>query len=198
MSDPAIITFRRYDGPAARDLRNVVEQIYTGSYTEAIAEAAASGHPFHGVPAFMDRFDHYAAIDGFDLVIAYSGDEPAGQTWGWPLRNTKWWDGLLTPVPPGFTDEDGTRTFALSEIMVREDLTGQGLAHRLHDELLAKRRERRATLLVEPDNTTAYRAYQRWGWSKVAELRPDWPEAPLWDVLIRPLPLAAIHEGRDK
>ena len=96
------------------------------------------------------------------------------------------------PVPPGFTDEDGTRTFALSEIMVREDLTGQGLAHRLHDELLGRRPERRATLLVEPDNTAAYRAYTRWGRSKVAELRPGWPDAPLWDVLIRPLPLVAV------
>jgi ribosomal protein S18 acetylase RimI-like enzyme len=190
MSDSAGIMFRRYDGAAARELRDVVEQVYTGSYTEAIAEAASTGHPFHSPAAFMDRFDHYAAIPGFDLVVADSDGQPAGQAWGWPLASaSSWWDGLLTPVEPGFTDEDGTRTFAFSEIMVREDLTGRGLAHQLHDELLRKRPEQRATLLVEPDNDTAYRAYTRWGWAKVAELRPAWPDAPLWDVLILSLPL---------
>jgi ribosomal protein S18 acetylase RimI-like enzyme len=184
------LEFRRYDGAAARELRDVVEQVYTGSYTEAIAEATATGHQFHSTAAFMTRFDSYAATEGFDLVIAYIDGQPAGQAWGWPLRpGSTWWDGLLTPVDPGFTEEDGHRTFAFSEIMVREDLTGQGLAHQLHDELLGKRPEERATLLVEPDNTTAYRAYTRWGWSKVAQLRPAWPDAPIWDVLILPLPL---------
>ena len=50
MSDSAGITFRRHDGAAARELRDVVEQVYAGSYTEAIAEAAATGHPFHSPP----------------------------------------------------------------------------------------------------------------------------------------------------
>ncbi len=180
------LEFRRYDAAEARELRDVVEDIYARSYTDAIAH----GGPFHSVSAFMTRFDSYARRDGFDLVVAYHKGEPAGQTWGWPLGpDTGWWDGLLTEVEPGFTDEDGTRTFALSEIMVREDLTGQGIAHTLHDELLSARPESRATLLVEPDNTAAYRAYTRWGWQKVAQLRPDWPDAPIWDVLILPLPL---------
>lgn len=183
------LDFRRYDAAGARELRAVVEQIYAGSYTDAIAH----GGPFHSVAAFMTRFDSYASRDGFDLVIAYHQGEPAGQTWGWPLGpGTGWWDGLLTETEPGFTDEDGTRTFALSEIMVREDLTGQGIAHTLHNQLLAARPETRATLLVEPDNTTAYRAYTRWGWHKAAQLRPNWPDAPIWDVLILPLPLPDI------
>jgi GNAT superfamily N-acetyltransferase len=73
--------------------------------------------------------------------------------------------------------------------MVRRDWTGQGVAHALHDELLQRRHETRATLLVRPENTTAYRAYTRWGWHPVAQLRPNWPDAPLMDVLIMPLPL---------
>ena len=120
-----LLEFRRYDAASARDLRHVVEEVYTASYTEAIA----NGGPFHSAEAFMTRFDSYVKIDGFDLVIAYDQDKPAGQTWGWPLSpDTKWWDGLLTQTEPGFTDEDGTRTFALSEIMVHEDLTGRGIA----------------------------------------------------------------------
>ena len=74
--------------------------------------------------------------------------------------------------------------------MVRQPFTGRHIAHALHDELLAPRKEQRATLLVEQGNTTAYRAYLKWGWRKVAELRPNWPDSPLFDVLILPLPIS--------
>jgi GNAT superfamily N-acetyltransferase len=132
------LEFRRYNAARALELRPVVEEIYSRSYLDAIA----TGGPFHSVSAFMTRFDSYVRHAGFDLVVAYDQDEPAGQTWGWPLEpGTGWWDGLLTETEPGFTDEDGNRTFALSEIMVREDLTGRGIAHALHDQLLAARHE---------------------------------------------------------
>lgn len=48
--------------------------------------------------------------------------------------------------------------------MVRQAWTGRGIAHALHNEILSGRQEQRATLLVEPDNPTAYRAYINWGW----------------------------------
>jgi ribosomal protein S18 acetylase RimI-like enzyme len=64
-----------------------------------------------------------------------------------------------------------------------------GIAHKLHDELLKQRSEERATLLVEADNETAYRAYKSWGWAAVGRLHPGWEDAPWFDVLIRPLPV---------
>jgi GNAT superfamily N-acetyltransferase len=149
--------------------------------------------PFDSVDQFMHRFDSYARRDGFDLVVAYIDNKPVGQTWGWPLREADatrgWWAGLLNQPEPGFTDENGARTFALSEIMVDHRHTGRGIAHAMHDELLRGRAEKRATLLVKPDNNPAYRAYLHWGWKKVHQLRPGWPDAPLFDVLILPLPL---------
>lgn len=181
------VTFRRYEAAGAREVRAAVEAIYKDSYTEAIA----SGHAFDSVETFMRRFDAYTKGSGFDMVIAYLDGEPVGQTWGWPLteqKGVKWWGGLSAEPEPGFTREDGHRTFALSEIMVREAHTGHGMAHALHDELLSKRTEQRATLLVEPENTTAYRAYLHWGWRKVSQLRPGWPDAPIFDVLVLPLP----------
>ncbi len=57
------------------------------------------------------------------------------------------------------------------------------------DELLAARTEKRATLLVEPENEVAYRAYTAWGWRKAAQLRPPWPDSPTFDVLMLPLPV---------
>lgn len=127
------------------------------------------------------------------MVIAYDGEVPVGQAWGWPLpANSAWWSGLLSIPEEGFTDETGTRTFALSEIMVELDHTGQGIAHLLHDRLLIHRNEDRATLLVEPDNARARNAYLRWGWRPVSHLRPGWDSAPLFDVLIRALPLGRV------
>jgi GNAT superfamily N-acetyltransferase len=179
------LTFRRYNGADTSGIRGTVEEIYRGSYSQ---EQQADS--FSTADAWMGRFDVYAAIPGFDLVIAYTElDEPIGQTWGWPLAaDTDWWTGLVSEPEPGFTNEDGSRTFALSEIMVQKPWTGQGVAHALHNELLRNRAEKRGTLLVRPANTFAYRAYTRWGWRQVAQLRPKWPDAPTFDVLITPLP----------
>ncbi len=178
------VTFRRYGRAAARRLRGTVEEIYVRSYVDAIASA----DPFDSVDAFMQRFDSYTSQADFDLVFAYQDNKAIGQTWGWPLTElSRWWDGLLSEPEPGFTRENGRRTFALSEIMVSQERTGKGVAHALHDHLLSTRTESRATLLAEPENTMAYRAYLNWGWRKVAQLRPGWDNAPTFDVLILPL-----------
>jgi ribosomal protein S18 acetylase RimI-like enzyme len=183
---PANLTFRRYDAAAARTVRDLVADIHRDAYAEEIATT----DPFASEEAFMTRFDAYTARDGFDLLIAVDdAGQAIGQAWGWPLTpGTGWWHGLIKAPEPDFTAEDGRRTFALSEIMVRQAFTRRGIAHALHGELLFARPEQRATLLVRPDNTIAYRAYERWGWQPVAELRPNWPDAPLMDVLILPLP----------
>ncbi|MGH3933965.1 MAG: GNAT family N-acetyltransferase [Pseudonocardiaceae bacterium] len=186
------VTFRRYDAASARQIRAVVVAVYAGSYVDAIA----SVDPFDSVEAFMQRFDSYTSRSTFDLVVAYQGDNAIGQTWGWPLdervTTTGWWAGLLEAPEPGFTWEDGRRTFVLSEIMVVRDWAGKGIAHALHDHLLRGREEQRATLLVPPNNVNARRTYLHWGWRKVAQLRPGWDHAPLYDVLILPLPLRPL------
>lgn len=186
MTGPGALTFRRHDSAGACAERVTVEQIYRDSYSQQQQE-----DPFSASGRWMLRFDSYATEPGFELVIAYAADGlPIGQAFGWPLTSdTKWWHGLFSEPEPGFTTESGTRTFALSEIMVRHDHIGQGNAHALHDELLRGRHEERATLLVRPANTFAYRAYVRWGWQQVAQLRPGWPDAPTFDVLILPLPI---------
>ncbi len=185
--------FKRHNAAQARKIRETVELVYRDAYAAAIASA----DPFDSPESFMERFDAYTASDrGLDLVMAYhaSTEEPIGQTWGWPLGpETAWWRGLISEPEPGFTVETGHRTFALSEIMVRQEWTGHGIAHALHDDLLKGRTEQRATLLVEADNHTAYRAYSAWGWEKVGQLRPAWPEAPLFDALILPLPIDLGH-----
>lgn len=183
-----MLEFRRYDAGEARNARDQVESVYQDAYQEAIE----TGDPFRQPRAFMARYDAYASNPLFDLVVAFDADKPVGQAWGWGLSpDSKWWEGLEAEPEQGFTREDGARTFALSEIMVIRERTGHGVAHALHDELLRERREQRATLLVRPANTRAYRTYLRWGWRKVSRLCPPWPDAPTFDVLIRPLPISS-------
>lgn len=180
------LVFERHDAAAARARSGIVEEIYRDSYSKQQQE-----DPFSASGRWMARFDAYTAEPGFNLVIARTADgKPVGQAFGWPLTaETKWWDGLVAEPEPDFAREDGTRTFALSEIMVGHAYTGHGAAHALHDELLRSRSEQRATLCVRPANTFAYRAYKRWGWRQVAQVRPGWPDTPLFDVLILPLPV---------
>lgn len=185
MTAPAL-TFQRFDAAAAREAIAVVEDLYVRSHEEAIA----SGDPFRATETFLHRFDRYTNTPAFDMVVAYEDESPVGLTWGWPLRpQSTWWDGLLTDLGADFTEESGQRTFALSEIMVVSERMGRGVAHALHDELLAARTEPRATLLVSPGNDRAYTAYKRWGWTCVGQLRPGWPDAPTFDVLMLDLPM---------
>src|SRR5580658_3474234 len=183
MSASTGLDIRRYDAAEAQEVRHTVSAIHCAAYTQRIK----SGDPFSTDDAFMSRFDSYTAIAGFDLIVACLDGQPVGQAWGWPLASdTEWWDGLTTEPEPDFTAENGTRTFAFSELMVDRAYTGRHIARALHGELLRDRSEARATLLVNPANEAAYGIYRRWGWRKAASLRPTWPDAPLFDVLILP------------
>ncbi|WP_040832607.1 acetyltransferase [Nocardia jiangxiensis] len=189
MNTPDDLEFEHLTAAQARGRGNMVEDTYRASYVDAIASGDLFDSPFE----FMRRFDSYTGPrngDRFAYVLARVRGESAGQTWGWSLPpDAAWWRGFQPD--PGlagdFTVEDGERTFALSEIMVCAGYAGQGIARAMHDELLRSRPEGRATLLVEADNSRAYQRYIQWGWRKVGHLRPDWPDAPRFDVLLRDL-----------
>jgi len=183
-------TFRRYDSASTRDiLETIVGPLYEASHDDVIA------NPFYSAARFIERVRGYLVAPGFDLVVAYMDDAPVGQAFGYTLPpNARWWQGLTTPVPEGFTDETGKRTFALNELMVVPDWQGKGVAHALHDELLGSRHEKRATLLVREDNEAAQAAYARWGWRKVGKLRP-YPDSPHFDAMILPLKASSVTDG---
>lgn len=102
-----------------------------------------------------------------------------GYAYGFSLQpDTHWWQGLLTPLAEETIRETGSRTLALSELMVRAPWRGRGIGRGLHDELLTGRNEERATLLVEPGNTEARGRYARWGWTELGRLRPPGKAPP--------------------
>jgi ribosomal protein S18 acetylase RimI-like enzyme len=177
-------TFRHVDASSAEEiLDSVMAPVYEASHADVI------DNPFYSTERFVARVRGYLRAPGFELVAAYEASTPVGLAFGYALpENARWWEGLTTPVDEGFTDETGERTFALNELMVVPDRQGQGVAHAVHDELLGGRAEERATLLVREDNASAQQAYARWGWRKVAKLRP-YPDAPHFDAMILSLPL---------
>jgi ribosomal protein S18 acetylase RimI-like enzyme len=178
------ITYTRHDAASAGELfDSVIVPVYEASHADMIS------NPFYSADRFADRVRGYMKAPGFGLVAARADGRPVGQAFGYTLQpGARWWSGLTTPVPDGFTDETGHRTFALNELMVDPRWQRRGIAHALHNELLRGRPEERATLLVRADNESAQTAYARWGWAKVAKLKP-FPDSPLFDALILPLPV---------
>ncbi|TDD28234.1 N-acetyltransferase [Actinomadura sp. KC06] len=108
------------------------------------------------------------ASPGFEAVTARHEAGLAGFAYGAPLSaGSRWWDGLEPAESADFTSESGRRTFAVIDLAVRPARRGQGLGRRLMDELLAGRREERATLATAPDEHEIQSMYRRWGWRHV-------------------------------
>ncbi|MGI5201368.1 GNAT family N-acetyltransferase [Spirillospora sp. CA-108201] len=166
-------TFTRH-GPSevAEILETVIVPVYAASHPDLISQ------PFYSAERFAERVRSYSGVSGFQTVVAHIAGEAVGQAIGCTLpEKTRWWKGLTTPVPDGFTTETGARTFALNELVVILQWQGQGVAHALHDALLDGRAEERATLLVRDDNDSAQRGYARWGWRKAGKAQP-FPDSP--------------------
>lgn len=143
---------------------------------------------FHGEERYRRQLCGHLTAPGWEAVTATVAGDLVGYAYGFALGpQTRWWNGLLTEAPPDFTVENGRRTFALSEILVRAGWRRRGVGRALHDALLAGRGERRATLLVDPANAAARAAYASWGWHGAGRLRPGWPHAPVFEVLMRAL-----------
>jgi GNAT superfamily N-acetyltransferase len=195
VNSPQPIVLKRYDASGARANRAALVAVYAEVY------AAQLDNPFYSVERFGERFEGQTARPGFALVTAHSAvqedgaasngtgaaggfDDLLGYAYGMPLApTTLWWDGLLDPLSAELLVEDGTRTFAINEIMVRAPWRRRGIAKRLHDALLADRQEKRATLLVDPSNAPARAAYASWGWIDLTTIRP-FPDAPVYQSLL--------------
>ena len=140
---------------------------------------------------FADRFRVQRRQPGYLLAEARNGGYLVGYAAGFPLRpSTSWWRRLTTTLPEEVTAEHPGRTFAVVDLGVRASWRRQGIGAALHDLVLAKRPEERATLMVAPAATPAQAALRNWGWHKVARTRDSGPVSPVSDVLVLTLPAA--------
>ncbi|GAB3902348.1 GNAT family N-acetyltransferase [Kibdelosporangium lantanae] len=174
---PQLIT-RPHDAAGLHHHRDALLAVYRKVYADKL------DNPFFTVDRFWERLERYGTNDGFSLITGHLEDELVGYTLGYTLaRGARWWQGFRGDVNPGVLEEDGTRTFAINELMVLPAHRRQGYAHALHDALLADRPEQRATLLVRPDNIPARTAYLKWGWYILGKLQP-FNDAPVYEALM--------------
>ncbi|WP_405614377.1 GNAT family N-acetyltransferase [Streptomyces sp. NBC_00076] len=149
--------------------------------------------PFYSAERFNERLTGHSSVPGWETVIAYDGTEPAGFAYATPLGpSTRWWSAMTSPLPDGYTVETGKRTLALNEIVVRRPWRGTGVAHRIHEELLASRGEERGTLLVNPKagSGKVQAVYERWGYEKIGEQQP-FADSPVFASMMR----EPLHRG---
>jgi GNAT superfamily N-acetyltransferase len=183
MPGPAELTLTSYTAADLKPLRQVLVDVYEDVYRDQLRD------PFFSTPRYWERLEGYATRQGFSITIGELEGQPVGYALGYTLPSgSGWWRGLQADIDEAELHEDGTRTFALTEIMVREPWRRRGYARRLHDHLLADRKEERATLLVLPDNTPAQAAYSSWGWRKLGGLKP-FDDSPTYDAMVVRLPL---------
>jgi GNAT superfamily N-acetyltransferase len=176
-----VIKLVRRDGLEAGDQLDEILPLYEEIY----AEPPYCEGP-REVGDFLDRFRKELNLPGFRLVTAREEGHSVGFTFGFRLSpDTSWWDGLLQPRPAEFTRETGERTFVIIELAVRKPWRRQGIARRLHAELLDGLDVERVTLTMrpEPEAAPAQAAYASWGYVKVGQSQP-WDEAPVYDAMV--------------
>ncbi len=178
---PPELAIQFHDAAGMHTLRDELLDVYAEAYAHRLHLE------FSSLPRFWERLEAYASRIGFSLVTGRVNGELVAYTLGFTLpADSTWWRGLRGELNPEFTEEDGSRTFALTEMMVRPAYQRRGYARALHGALLADRPEQRATLLVRPDNTAARTAYLSWGWYKVGDLQP-FDDAPVFEAMVREL-----------
>jgi ribosomal protein S18 acetylase RimI-like enzyme len=178
---PAELQVQFQDAQRMHQLRAELLDVYADAYAHRLDQ------PFSTIPRFWERLEAYASRDGFSLVTGRVDRDLVAYALGYTLpAGSSWWRGLRGEPDPELTEEDGARTFALTEMMVRQAYRRRGYARALHDALLSDRHERRATLLVRPDNDAARSAYRSWGWYNVGDLQP-FDDAPVFEAMVREL-----------
>jgi ribosomal protein S18 acetylase RimI-like enzyme len=155
--------------------------VYLDAYADRLDD------PFLSPERHWGRVQGYASAGGYGIVEARIDGQMVGYALGYALpENARWWQGLAAPVDPSLLVEDGSRTFALTYMMVRTEFRRRGYAKEMHDALLGSRTEQRATLLVHPANVAARTAYYSWGWRKIGDLQP-FGDAPVYEALLKDL-----------
>jgi ribosomal protein S18 acetylase RimI-like enzyme len=165
-------------------------------YMEVYAEPPYEWGDEHA-SLFADRFQTQCRQEGFALAEARDDHHLIGIAFGLTVKpvsgSSGWWNNLTFPLPTEVTTEWPGRTFAIVELLVRAPWRRQHIAQAMHDLLLKDRPEERAMLTALPAAAPAQAAYHKWGWYKVAQKRNPLPGSPLFDVLVKPLPVPAAE-----
>ncbi|MFV5998893.1 GNAT family N-acetyltransferase [Streptomyces sp. NPDC056231] len=120
-------------------------------------------------------------------MLGYEDGDVVGFCFGTTLApDTKWWGSMLTPLPAAWMAENGKRTVALNEIVVRKAWRGRSVAWQLHEVWLTHWAEERVTLLVNLLNgdDAVQAVYEAWGYRKLGDQQP-FADSPVFSVMLR-------------
>lgn len=178
------ITYRR-----TKDVEEV-RQLILNIHVEVRGEFGLMERPFYHRDRFDERLTAYSSRPGWEAVVGYHGEEPIGYVFAVPLgENTGWWSAEQDRHPDAYVKEDGKRTLALNEILLRKPWRGahgQGAALALHEELLSQRQEQRVTLLVNPalSDGRLKAVYESWGYKQIGRQQP-FDDSPVFATMVR-------------
>ncbi|MGW0826655.1 N-acetyltransferase [Streptomyces sp. NPDC002845] len=167
-----------------------VRQLILDIHVEVRGEFGLMDRPFYRRDRFDERLTAYSSRVGWEAVVGYHGEEPIGYVFAVPLgENTAWWSAEREPLPEEYVKEDGKRTLALNEILVRRPWRGahgKGAARALHEELLSQRQEQRVTLLVNPalSDGRLKTVYESWGYKQIGSQQP-FDDSPVFATMLR-------------
>src|SRR4051812_33669742 len=106
------LTLRHHDADGMHQLREALQAVYVEVYADLLSD------PFFGPERFWQRLESYAKWPGFALVTGWLDDDLIGYTLGYTLpKGSAWWRGFRGDVPPPALEEDGKRTFAVTQLM---------------------------------------------------------------------------------
>jgi ribosomal protein S18 acetylase RimI-like enzyme len=178
----AALRLERLDATAAEKLADELADLYREVYG---AQQPQASNPFYSRERFLERLAGYQRAPGFALITARdASDELVAFLHGYPLpAGSRWWS-VLQPQPPAdFVVEDGARSFAINDMVVRPDWRRRGVARALHDEVRAAHPDMRFTLTVRPDNDAARAAYLSWGYRVIGKQQP-YPDSPVFETML--------------
>jgi len=164
--------------------------------------ADSVGSSKQGVAHFSrDRFkarllDGQANQPGFAIATARANGELIGYMFGCPLPVVNlWWGSVQETLSADLIRETGSRTFALLEGIVRRDWRGRKIASALYAKLLEGRHEERITLMVRPENESAYAIWKHYGYQKIGTADPAGDGTTHLDVLVQYMNATASIQG---
>lgn len=166
-----------------------IRQVILDIHTEVRHRDFGLRGPFYAVEGFNDRLNMYASRPGWTAVIGFEEGDPVGFCFGVALGpDTRWWTPMINDLPEAYTREDGKRTVALQEIVVRKQWRGCGVAWQVHQAWLSRRPENRVTLVVNPSagDGSVQAVYEAWGYRKIGDQQP-FPDSPLFACMMRPI-----------
>lgn len=136
----------------------------------------------HSEQRFDERLASHASGSSWACVVGDIEGAPVGFAYG-RLDSVREWREILEPVDPAVRayGEDGT--FGLCEIMVRRPWRGKGIARGIHDDLMGRRPEQRAFLLVDSEHPKVRALYESWGYRKAGQMQP-FEDSPRYDAMV--------------